>query len=80
MKASNLELQLSQNLKEKIPKEQLTFGKTFTDHMLTIEWTRTSGWLSPKIKPYGSISLDPSASVLHYATEVQNKVNSCINN
>lgn len=68
--ASNLELHLSKNLKEKISKEKLVFGKTFTDHMMTVEWTKTSGWSAPTIKPYGPISLNPSSSVFHYATEV----------
>lgn len=37
--------------------------------MLTISWTEESGWAAPQIKPYGPLSLMPTASVLHYATE-----------
>lgn len=40
-----------------------------TDHMLTAQWTLTTGWQAPEIKPFGPISLMPSASCLHYATE-----------
>ncbi|KAH6604486.1 branched-chain amino acid aminotransferase ii [Trichoderma cornu-damae] len=40
-----------------------------TDHMLTATWTASAGWASPEIKPYGPLSLMPTASVLHYATE-----------
>ena len=40
-----------------------------TDHMLTVSWSATSGWAAPEIKPYGPLSLMPTASVLHYATE-----------
>lgn len=52
------------------PNDQLVFGKTFTDHMLTIEWTLEKGWAAPVIKPYGPLSLDPSCCVLHYAFEL----------
>lgn len=51
------------------PVEELVFGKTFSDHMLTVEWTEADGWGVPEIKPYQNLSLDPSASVLHYAFE-----------
>ncbi|KAJ8508078.1 hypothetical protein ONZ45_g9612 [Pleurotus djamor] len=49
------------------PSETLIFGRTFTDHMLTAEWSAIDGWEAPHIKPYGPLSLAPSASVLHYA-------------
>ena len=42
------------------------FGKVFTDHMLTIEWTARDGWQDAKIVPYGPLALDPAASALHY--------------
>ena len=37
--------------------------------MLTCAWSADSGWAAPEIKPYGPLSLMPTASVLHYATE-----------
>ncbi|KAL2410314.1 Branched-chain-amino-acid aminotransferase, mitochondrial, partial [Exophiala dermatitidis] len=40
-----------------------------TDHMLTARWTKQSGWEAPEIRPYGPLSIMPTASVLHYATE-----------
>lgn len=43
--------------------------KTCTDHMMTCQWTLSNGWAAPEIKPYGPLSLMPTASVLHYATE-----------
>jgi branched-chain amino acid aminotransferase len=43
--------------------------KATTDHMLTVSWSAASGWAAPEIKPYGNFSLNPAASVLHYATE-----------
>src|SRR5579871_4857684 len=39
------------------------------DHMLTIEWTQSEGWLAPKITPYQNLSLDPATCVFHYAFE-----------
>lgn len=43
--------------------------KTCTDHMVTCLWTHDHGWHAPEIKPYGPLSLMPTASCLHYATE-----------
>lgn len=40
-----------------------------TDHMLTVRWTEKAGWDAPEIRPYGPLSIMPTASVLHYATE-----------
>lgn len=40
-----------------------------TDHMITATWERGVGWSSPQLKPYGNLSLPPTASCLHYATE-----------
>ncbi|KAE9971088.1 hypothetical protein EG328_005836 [Venturia inaequalis] len=50
-----------------LPKEELVFGHTFTDHMLSIEWTASEGWLPPRIVPYQNLSLDPATCVFHYA-------------
>ncbi|KAF5855436.1 hypothetical protein ETB97_009224 [Aspergillus alliaceus] len=40
-----------------------------TDHMITATWTSTTGWSTPELKPYGPLTLMPTASCLHYATE-----------
>ncbi|CCF58598.1 hypothetical protein KAFR_0E04480 [Kazachstania africana CBS 2517] len=52
------------------PNDQLVFGQTFTDHMLTVEWTEEKGWANPEIKPYAPLSLDPATIVFHYAFEL----------
>lgn len=39
------------------------------DHMLSIEWTASQGWLPPRITPYQNLSLDPATCVFHYAFE-----------
>ncbi|TVY83518.1 Branched-chain-amino-acid aminotransferase, partial [Lachnellula suecica] len=40
-----------------------------TDHMITANWNAATGWDAPELRPYGNLSLAPTASVLHYATE-----------
>ncbi|OAQ96276.1 hypothetical protein LLEC1_02229 [Akanthomyces lecanii] len=40
-----------------------------TDHMVLANWSATRGWSAPELKPYGPLSLMPTASCLHYATE-----------
>jgi branched-chain amino acid aminotransferase len=37
--------------------------------MLSIEWTATAGWHTPRITPYQNLSLDPATCVFHYAFE-----------
>lgn len=46
------------------------FGKIFSDHMVTIEWTEGQGWHSATLVPRQPIALDPAAAVLHYAQEI----------
>jgi branched-chain amino acid aminotransferase len=46
------------------------FGKHFTDHMVTIDWTIEEGWHSARVTPYGPLQLDPASSVLHYGQEI----------
>ncbi|MBF4576890.1 branched-chain amino acid aminotransferase [Frondihabitans sp. VKM Ac-2883] len=46
------------------------FGKFFTDHMVQIEWNTEDGWHDAAVIPYGPLSLDPAASVLHYGQEI----------
>lgn len=40
-----------------------------TDHMVVATWKHGIGWSKPELKPYGRLSLLPTASCLHYATE-----------
>ncbi|KAI9099893.1 aminotransferase [Phlyctochytrium arcticum] len=66
---SALVTKLTDSPKKMLPLNELLFGQTFSDHMLTIEWEQKAGWRQPEIKPYGKISLEPSAVVFHYALE-----------
>ncbi|WP_438969567.1 branched-chain amino acid aminotransferase [Nonlabens sp.] len=49
--------------------DNLTFGKTFTDHMLECTW-RDGKWETVEIKPYGPIQVEPSCKVFHYGQAI----------
>tara|TARA_Y100000385_G_scaffold59559_1_gene57668 strand:+ start:188 stop:1234 length:1047 start_codon:yes stop_codon:yes gene_type:complete len=49
--------------------DNLNFGQTFTDHMLVCHY-REGNWQTPEISPYKPLTLDPSASVLHYGQAI----------
>ncbi|KAF2420560.1 branched-chain amino acid aminotransferase II [Tothia fuscella] len=69
--ASSLKTTLTQN-PQPVPlpdSPEVLAQKTCTDHMITCSWTLTTGWQTPELKPYGPLTLMPTASVLHYATE-----------
>ncbi|CAM9271524.1 unnamed protein product [Heterosigma akashiwo] len=67
--SSALKVFKSKSPKSKSPKEDLRFGKEFTDHMLDIDWNYDTGYSEPKIVPYGPLQMSPAASVLHYGLE-----------
>ncbi len=50
--------------------DPLTFGTIFTDHMFMMNYETGQGWYDPRIVPYQSLSLDPSAMVFHYGQEM----------
>ena len=50
--------------------EKPGFGNYFTDHMVSIIWTREDGWHDAEVLPYGPIPMDPASSVLHYGQEI----------
>jgi len=64
----------SQSVREDAEREAILadpgFGRHFTDHMVQITWTLDRGWHDAEVVPYGPISLDPAASVLHYGQEI----------
>jgi branched-chain amino acid aminotransferase len=55
--------------KSLLPEESLKFGTVFTDHMMTVEWTKGAGWAPPRIMPFGDLTIHPAASSLHYAVQ-----------
>ena len=53
------------------PKDsELAFGTVFTDHMFVMDFQEEKGWYDPRVEPYGPLSMDPAAAVLHYAQAV----------
>ncbi len=46
---------------------KLDFGKSFTDHMFTMDYTPSEGWKDPTIKPYQPLVLDPATVMFHYS-------------
>lgn len=47
----------------------LAFGSVFTDHMLVCTY-KNGTWETPRIMPYQSITLDPSAKIFHYGQSI----------
>jgi branched-chain amino acid aminotransferase len=65
--ASELDVELTATCGDKPPLDStLAFGRTFSDHMLTIHWTADGGWGAPRIEPVKSFSLHPAAQTLQY--------------
>ncbi|MCH5186531.1 MAG: branched-chain amino acid aminotransferase [Oscillospiraceae bacterium] len=56
--------------KQKPNDDELVFGTIFTDHMFIMDYTEGRGWHDPRIVPYGPVTLDPSAMVLHYGQAI----------
>jgi branched-chain amino acid aminotransferase len=56
--------------KAKPADETLAFGKVMTDHMFLMNYDDGKGWHSPRIVPYGPISMDPATCVLHYGQAI----------
>ncbi len=48
---------------------QLPFGRIFSDHMFQADYEGGS-WVSPRILPYGPLSMMPSTAVIHYGQSV----------
>ena len=46
------------------------FGRYFTDHMVTAEWTPEANWHDYQVTALAPITIHPGAAVLHYAQEI----------
>ncbi|GAA4571242.1 branched-chain amino acid aminotransferase [Planotetraspora kaengkrachanensis] len=70
----SFDVQLNQQARTVAEREQVLaspgFGQTFTDHMVSIDWTEGRGWHDARLEPYGPLLLDPATSVFHYAQEL----------
>ncbi|GII92639.1 branched-chain amino acid aminotransferase [Sinosporangium siamense] len=69
----SFDVQLNANGRTPAEREQVLanpgFGQTFTDHMISIDYTEGRGWHDAALLPYGPLTLDPATSVFHYAQE-----------
>nr|KAF6409089.1 branched chain amino acid transaminase 2 [Rousettus aegyptiacus] len=70
-KAADLQLKMTQEPHKKPDASKpLVFGKTFTDHMLMVEWDERQGWGRPRIQPFQHLKLHPACSALHYSQQL----------
>lgn len=65
-----IEIRLTKTPKIKTAHPPVGFGKSFTDHMFLMDYTKESGWHNARIQPFGPIPVHPAATVLHYGSEV----------
>ncbi len=68
----DIELELLPNEQRREPPESsnLGFGIHMSDHMFVMDYDKDIGWHSPRIKPYGSFSLEPASACLHYGQAI----------
>lgn len=50
--------------------ENPAFGKKFTDHMVSIEWSEDEGWHDAQVRPFAPIELSPATNVFHYGQAI----------
>jgi branched-chain amino acid aminotransferase len=68
--ASRTEYRLDVTARKVCPaKEDLTFGRTFSDHMLVIDWNKHTGWATPVISEFTNFSMSPASLSLHYGIQ-----------
>ena len=69
-----IELKPSQNPLPASQREEILanpgFGKYFTDHMVTADWTEELGWHNAQLVPYGPLSFDPATNFMHYGQAI----------
>ncbi len=46
------------------------FGRHFTDHMVSVQWSEGRGWHDAQLVPYAPLSIDPANMTLHYAQTI----------
>jgi len=53
-----------------LPQGPLGFGQILSDHVFRMQYTEGKGWHSPRIEPYGVLTLEPAAAVFHYGQAI----------
>lgn len=70
MNPRDIKIQKTKRPKPKPDPQELGFGTQFTDHMFIMDYEEDRGWHSPRIEPYGFLSLDPATAALHYGQSI----------
>lgn len=70
MKEHKIKMDLCSTKKVKPKADQLAFGRNFTDHMFTMDYSSKLGWHDAQILPYQPLTIDPSAMIFHYGQSV----------
>ena len=66
-----IEITKREDLREKpVDFSKVKFGKTFSDHMFLMNYSKDSGWHDARVVPHGPISIDLGSMVFHYAQEI----------
>lgn len=67
-----LDIQITQTQNSRLLEidfDNLSFGKTFSDHMFVAEY-KNSEWADLRIEPYQNFSISPANATLHYAQSI----------
>ena len=62
-------LQVDKSKIDQVDFSNFSFGSVFSDHMFECDYINGK-WQNPRILPYQSISIEPSASVFHYGQAI----------
>ncbi len=72
MSVSSLNLKVTRTTNSRIAeldKNNLMFGKQFTDHMLVCYY-KNGAWQTPEIIPFDNLSMSPATSFMHYGQAI----------
>lgn len=62
----DIQISKTSSPKAKPAEGDLGFGRFFSDHVFTMDFSAEKGWFDAKIQPYGPFAIDPAAGVFHY--------------
>lgn len=66
-----IQIEMRKELREKpTDYSKVKFGKTFSDHMFLMNYTKELGWHNARVVPHEPVSLDLASMVFHYAQEI----------
>ncbi len=65
-----IEVQKTDEGKNRPADEHLGFGNVFTDHMFIADYKADCGWQNPRVIPLQPLQLEPSAACFHYGQTI----------